>query len=191
MHSSLKELYYSVDRGIDLQENYTDKGNSHSYIEDYYDKEFTPKKRCFLNILEIGIYRGGSLRLWLDWFPNVNLWGIDNTPKYFLGEIKDSRCQVLFEDAYQKECSDKFEGGFFDYIIDDGPHTLDSHLDLIHHWTPKLKKGGKFIIEDVKNTFTIPDLKRVCENMKLQYVIWDRRHVRDMHDNIIFEICKP
>jgi hypothetical protein len=190
MYASLKELYHSQDRSDKLGILYTDKGGEHSYIEDYYDKEFTPKKSCYLNILEIGIYRGGSLRLWLDWFHNLNLWGIDNEKKYFLGEINDPRCQIIFEDAYCKESSERFEGGFFDYIIDDGPHTTESHLELIRYWTPKLKKGGKFIIEDLQNIYSVPTLSKTCQDMKLEYTLWDQRHSRDMHDNIIFEIRK-
>jgi len=39
----------------------------------------------------------------------------------------------------------------FDIIIDDGPHTKESHLEFLDLYVPKLNQGGVLIIEDVEN----------------------------------------
>ena len=53
----------------------TDKEKGHGYGS-IYDKYFKDIKYDVKNILEIGT-RPGSIRLWLDYFPNANLYGID------------------------------------------------------------------------------------------------------------------
>jgi hypothetical protein len=66
----------------------TDKNTSHSYLQTYHNilqsRRFSSK-----NILEVGIQRGGSLKLWNDYFVNANIYGIDtdDNPE-FLNEYK-------------------------------------------------------------------------------------------------------
>ena len=43
---------------------------------------------------------------------------------------------------------DKIDGGI-DILIDDGPHTLQSHQKLLELYLPKMNKGGYVIIEDI------------------------------------------
>jgi|LakMenE01Jun11ns_1017448.scaffolds.fasta_scaffold9391700_1 hypothetical protein len=54
----------------------TDKNTLHSYL-DLYQSLFNNKKYTAKNILEIGIYRGGSIKLWSEFFINAKIYGID------------------------------------------------------------------------------------------------------------------
>ena len=54
----------------------TDKDTIHSYLETYEDL-FKNKKLTSSAVMEIGIYDGGSIKLWYDYFPNANIYGID------------------------------------------------------------------------------------------------------------------
>jgi hypothetical protein len=54
----------------------TDKNTTHSYL-DIYQTLFNNKKNTAKNILEIGIYRGGSIKLWSEFFINATIYGID------------------------------------------------------------------------------------------------------------------
>jgi hypothetical protein len=54
----------------------TDKNTAHSYL-DLYQTLFNNKKNTAKNILEIGIYRGGSIKLWSEFFINATIYGID------------------------------------------------------------------------------------------------------------------
>jgi len=54
----------------------TDKNTLHSYL-DIYQTLFNNKKNTAKNILEIGIYRGGSIKLWSEFFINAKIYGID------------------------------------------------------------------------------------------------------------------
>lgn len=55
----------------------TDKGEGYLRV---YERFFYPLKNAKVNLLEVGVYKGGSLLLWRDYFPNGNIVGIDINP---------------------------------------------------------------------------------------------------------------
>ena len=59
----------------------------------------------------------------------------------------------LIGDAYSIEFISQFNDGFFELIIDDGPHTFDSFVSLLKGYYTKLKTGGNLLIEDVIRPF--------------------------------------
>ena len=82
----------------------TDKNSTHSYIELYenllHNKQFTAK-----NILEIGIQRGGSIKLWHDYFINATVYALDiQSIDKIWDELKDNNRIILHTsvDAYDK-----------------------------------------------------------------------------------------
>jgi len=55
----------------------TDKASDfHNYTE-FYDKYFNLDRGNIKNVLEIGVFRGNSLRMWKDYFFNAIIYGID------------------------------------------------------------------------------------------------------------------
>lgn len=190
--NSLLELYNSKERIKDENNPfYTDKEFYHNYITEYYGNEFADKRDTPLNILEVGMYRGGSIRLWLEWFNQAKIVGLDVNPSYFLGEITDSRATVLFEDGYSVTTTDRFENHFFDYIIDDGPHSLESQITVVRLWASKLKPGGKFIIEDIRSAATAASIKAAVEDMNFSDIkIYDLTSERFWEYNVLLEITK-
>jgi len=54
----------------------TDKGSVHSYAK-VYEKMFSKWKDKPLALLEIGVYHCESMRMWLDYFPNAEVVGMD------------------------------------------------------------------------------------------------------------------
>jgi hypothetical protein len=54
----------------------TDKNTVHSYLE-LYQNLLINKKDTAKNVLEVGILKGGSIKLWSDFFINANIYGID------------------------------------------------------------------------------------------------------------------
>ena len=63
--------------GIRLKANGydTDKG-SNSYLEKY-EKYFGHLVKNKINLLELGIYKGGSLLMWRDYFKKGTIVGLD------------------------------------------------------------------------------------------------------------------
>ena len=122
----------------------TDKYNL-GYLDNFYDLIFPPLKNKCKNFLEIGCKNGGSIMLWKDYFStDTNIYGID---------IKDypsiEKTHKIIGNAYSDNIINNFSDNYFDIIIDDGPHTYQSFLDVIKKYKSKLKWGGILIIEDI------------------------------------------
>jgi len=54
----------------------TDKNTVHSYLP-LYQNLLISRKESAKNVLEIGIWNGGSIKLWNDFFPNATVYGLD------------------------------------------------------------------------------------------------------------------
>lgn len=144
------------EQNIKVNENYgTDKGNPKSYIDEFYDKSFKKYLKNDITLVEIGVRSGASLKLWKEYFTKKSkIYGLDNlydkdnfsvpiNPEWVDGE----NVEYIVGDAYTKDIADKFEN--IDILIDDGPHTFDSHVLLLDLYIPKMKEGGIIVIEDV------------------------------------------
>lgn len=132
----------------------TDKGSGHSYIDYVYGPLFdiAPPK----SILEIGIKSGASLVLWHELFPYSFIVGVDNDLTNFRNEDainlqKSGKINVVEKDAYGKEFIENLT--YFDFIIDDGPHTHDSQMKALD-FNQKLSPVGTLVIEDIQPRYS-------------------------------------
>jgi hypothetical protein len=130
--------------------NDSDKESYHKYITNFYNDKFAKYKNKNLNILEIGVLYGSSLKLWEDYFPNAKIFGVDiqNAVKYNYSE----RVKILIDNAYSDSFLTKIKnfGIKFDIIIEDGPHTLETQSFFLEKFEEILKeKDSLMILEDV------------------------------------------
>ena len=164
----------------------SDKGNGHDYVNSFYSNEFTPKQYEKLNIVEIGVNKGDSIILFRDWFVNSNITGIDNKSEMneHYTNIVDSiqNVNIIYADAYDNETCNLFEDESIDYLIDDGPHSLDSQLKCVQQWFSKIKKGGKLIIEDIQN-FDTDKIK--FDELGIPYEVIDTRISNQRRDDVL------
>ncbi len=169
----------------------SDKGTTHDYINGWYSDEFTPKRNDKLKILEIGVHRGASMKLLCDWFINSEITGIDpfgdGLPEGIADDIrKMGDITIIQNDAYTKKVLDMFEDNSIDYLIDDGPHTLDSQLFTIEYWFPKVKKGGTMIIEDIQKFDRDKEkIDSLCFKLGVNYETIDLRNNKDRYDDVL------
>lgn len=145
------EILDLIERDLALIQR-TDKRTVHDYIDRFYQPYIELVEDLPNRILEIGIHNGGSIALWALAFPNAEIFGVDikssdNPNPKFLELIDDNRIKTILADAYNQE----FLGAIpndFDLIIDDGPHTVTSQLEVLKYRS-KLSHKGTLIIEDV------------------------------------------
>jgi hypothetical protein len=169
----------------------SDKGTTHDYINGWYSDEFTSKRNDKLKILEIGVHRGASIKLLRDWFINSEINGIDpfgdGLPVNIADDIrKMGDINIIKDDAYTTKVLNMFENDSIDYLIDDGPHTLQSQLFSIEYWFPKVKKGGTMIIEDIqKLDRDVEQINNLCSELGLSYEIIDLRGNKDRYDDVL------
>ena len=172
----------------------TDKNTVHSYLE-LYEKLLCGKKTTAKNVLEIGIYNGGSIKLWSDYFTNAIIYGLDIIHiNDVWKEIKNNNKIQLFTslDAYNEEF---FKTNFLnknikcDFMLDDGPHTLDSMKQFIKLYSQIMTDDGILIIEDVQSYDWIDILKNVVPDDLKQFIkVYDLRRNKNRYDDIVFTI---
>lgn len=164
----------------------TDKNSVHSYITGFYESEFVKYKHKKINFLEVGIRKGGSIKLWSEYFTKANIiMGVDIAPNDIESSFKNiNNVQYYFGNAYDSEIVDKVPQ--LDIFLDDGPHTKKSQIDAIKYYLPKIKSGGIFIIEDVQdidwfNCFDEEVNKLKLNNSQFNYEVEyvDLRHLKN------------
>jgi len=173
----------------------TDKNTVHSYL-DLYERLLSNKKKIAKNVLEVGVYKGGSIMLWRDYFKNATVYGLDVMKiEDMCNEIKNRQRIVLRSfDAYDENI---FYNQFvsknikFDFMLDDGPHTLESMKQFIKLYSQIMTDDGILIIEDVQDWEWIEILKNeVPESLKCFIDVYDLRPNKNRYDDIVFVINK-
>jgi len=173
----------------------TDKNTTHSYLPLYQQLLFS-KKETAKNVLEVGICHGGSIKLWSDFFTNATVYGIDVMSLYSIWEGIRKEGIVLHtsSDAYNTEF---FTTNFLnknikcDFMLDDGPHTLESMQQFIQLYSQIMTDDGILIVEDVQKWEWVDTLKAaVPEDLKQYIKVYDLRATKGRYDDIVFTIDK-
>jgi hypothetical protein len=175
----------------------TDKNTLHSYLP-LYQKLLVSKKETAKNVLEVGIYEGGgSIKLWSDFFTNAKVYGLDIITIDRIWEgIKNKENIIIHAstDAYNPYF---FVDNFlnknikFDFMLDDGPHTLVSMMRFIKLYSNIMTDDGILIIEDIQSWDWIDQLKEsVPDHLKKYIKTYDLRTNKNRYDDIVFTIDK-
>jgi hypothetical protein len=130
-----------------LQGGYCTDKYQLGYYDHFYEDHFKSLTKLPINILEIGIRGGGSIKIWKEYFhPDSNVYGgeIEN-----FAPIENTSCYKI--DMYSQDALNLFEDSYFDIVIDDGPHTYESFESVITKYHSKIKSGGILIVEDIIN----------------------------------------
>ncbi len=135
---------------IDIGKKYPTNKNKSGFIE-LYNNFFPQFRNKKINILEIGVDNGDSLRLWRDYFTEANICGIDIENKNF----KIKNVEILYGDQtdykFLKSVIKKFKN--FDIIIDDGSHKSKDIILSFKFLFNYLNDDGFYIIEDLQTSY--------------------------------------
>lgn len=128
----------------------TDKAD-HGYCEIYH-KKLSARRDEPLNVLEIGVYMGGSLRMWREYFPNATIRGVDLDVDR-CGDVEGCTLhkQDIADGRLLRELAK--EHGPWDLIVDDGSHTMKHQQRTFDILWPHVKAGGYYVIEDLHTSF--------------------------------------
>ncbi len=132
----------------------TDKGTvvgeGHGYTE-FYEDFFRKYNGKNINILEIGVFNGGSLKMYNTYFDEkctIYALDIENKEEYNTENIKTFICnQGKREDL--EEFKKTIGNIKFDIIIDDGSHLPWDQMLSFYYLHDLLKEDGLYIIEDL------------------------------------------
>ena len=124
--------------------------NDHQFI-DYYEDYFERFKDKEINILEIGVERGDSLRMWREYFTKAQICAIDlidrniyvNNTDIMIGDQSDYYFLQQVVNKYQK----------FDIIIDDGSHQCKHIIKSFNFLFNYLNDDGIYVVEDLQTSY--------------------------------------
>lgn len=105
-------------------------------------------------VLEIGVFKGGSLKMWRDFFgPEATIFGIDIDERCAsLGMgIAEIRIGSQSDPSFLAEVVGEMGG--IDIIIDDGSHKSKDVIASFLSLFPFLADGGIYIIEDLHASY--------------------------------------
>ncbi len=129
----------------------SDKSSSIRAGWDYlrnYEAQFEEFRTQPINLIEIGVARGPSLRAWQWFFSQARIIGIDINPD----------CAAYSGGRVKVEIGSQVDGPFIDrictenpptIIIDDGSHQADHIITTFERAFPFLLPGGLYIVEDL------------------------------------------
>jgi hypothetical protein len=178
---SLQEVYENY---MD-KEGWGDKGTLHSYIEIY---EKYMEKKDSISILEIGVQKGHSIRMWQDYFTNSQVYGLDITLDNVIFDKLDN---VFICDATDKSSVDWIlSDKKFDYVVDDGSHLIEHQIKSFDIIWPRIKNGGRYFIEDVNGDEAIKAIGDHFVDLGLSYTLIDHRHLKGRYDDIVMFVEK-
>lgn len=117
---------------------------------DIYHRHLEKFRGKPVNVLEIGIYSGGSIGMWKAYFgPRCHVYGVDIEPackiyegrgvEIFIGDQADRGFWTHFKDRVPN----------LDVVIDDGGHLVDQQVATLEELLPHLRPGGVYLCEDI------------------------------------------
>jgi len=139
----------------------TDHGHKWTQYFAIYEAVFGSRRTQPLRILEIGVLRGSSLRLWKRYFthPETIIVGIDIEPQCSQFDAPADGIRVRIgsqaDAEFLKGVVEEF--GPFDLIIDDGSHQSSHMITSFNHlYSEGLKDTGIYLVEDLHASYWRP-----------------------------------
>jgi hypothetical protein len=123
------------------------------YFESY-ERHFSRFRGQEVHVMEIGVYSGGSLEMWQNYFGSrARIYGVDIEPRCKAYESESVR--VFLGDQADRSFWKRFkqEVPVLDIVIDDGGHTPEQQIVSLEELLPHLRPGGAYLCEDVLQPF--------------------------------------
>jgi hypothetical protein len=145
----------TMNRLVEYFENNQDRViHKWDHYFEIYDRHFGRFRGKSPVVVEIGVYQGGSLQMWKDYFgAGAKIIGIDINPSCAAFEEEDIR--ILIGDqgdrSFWKDVRARFPR--IDILIDDGGHTFVQQRVTFEEMFGHVDKDGVFLVEDVHTSY--------------------------------------
>jgi hypothetical protein len=128
--------------------------DKHTHYFDIYDRYFAKYRNTDVCFLEIGIYNGGSLQMWKNYFgPKAKIFGVDINPE----------CKKLEESQIEIHIGDQADKNFLEQltrkiprpnvVLDDGGHFMDQQINTFEVLYPFVLSDGIYMCEDMHTSY--------------------------------------
>jgi hypothetical protein len=109
-------------------------------------------RRC--TILEIGVYHGGSLQMWRDYFgAQARVVGVDINPR--LTSLDEPGIEIVIGDQGDRGFLRRLaqQIGPIDVLIDDGSHLMGHQIATVEELYGALRDDGVLLVEDTHTSY--------------------------------------
>jgi hypothetical protein len=115
-----------------------------------YDRYLAPYRERPVRMLEIGVFKGGSLALWRRYLgPAATIFGIDIDPDCAAFDGQHGQVRIGSQDDPAFLADVIAEMGGVDIVLDDGSHDSRHIRTSFRALFPHLSDGGLYMIEDL------------------------------------------
>jgi SAM-dependent methyltransferase len=128
----------------------------HHYFEIYH-RHFESFRGRSPVVLEIGVFHGGSLQMWKEYFgPGAKIVGIDVDPR--CRELEEEGVSIMIGDQADRRFLAEVRRRFphVDIVIDDGGHLMQQQITSFEELYPHVQPQGVYLCEDIHTSF-VPD----------------------------------
>jgi hypothetical protein len=118
---------------------------------DIYERHFSRFRGKTVTMLEIGVYKGGSLEMWQHYLgPQAKIIGLDIDPSCKIHE--SGTTQIYIGSQTDTDLLDKIlnESGQIDIVLDDGGHISQHMIATFLHLYTKISPNGLYFVEDTQ-----------------------------------------
>lgn len=121
---------------------------------DVYDRHFARYRGKEVVILEIGVFHGGSLQMWKEYFGDkARIYGMDINPR--CKELEEDRVKILIGSQSDRDFLRKVKKELppIDILIDDGGHTMQQQIITFEELYGAVKPDGVYLCEDLHTSY--------------------------------------
>ena len=126
----------------------------HNYLDKY--AFFLEKFRTQpIRLLELGVFNGSSVRMWQEYFPRAEIFGVDIEAS--CRQYEDERIHIIQADLSDAAQVSMLREIHPRIIVDDASHIVSHQLLALFTLFDVLPRGGVYILEDLETSLN-PEL---------------------------------
>lgn len=119
-----------------------------------YDRHFSKYRNTPVVILEIGVFKGGSLQMWKNYFgKDCRVIGIDIDPE--CKKYEEEQIEIYIGSQEERKFWQELKEVIpkVDILIDDGGHTMNQQIITFEEMFQHVKDGGVYLCEDLHTSY--------------------------------------
>lgn len=122
-----------------------------------YDRFFSKYRGRDVTILEIGVFKGGSLQMWKEYFKmpdnKIQIYGVDIDPA--CKALEEENIKIFIGSQEDREFLRKLKKkiGKVDILIDDGGHTMNQQIVSFEELFDLVDDEGIYLCEDLHTSY--------------------------------------
>ena len=121
-----------------------------------YERHFNRFRGKEVTILEIGVFHGGSLQMWKNYFGSkARIFGIDMNPK--CKDLEEENIKIFIGSQADRKFlrSVKDQIPDLDILIDDGGHRMQQQIITFEELFDKVRNDGVYVCEDLLTSYQL------------------------------------